>query len=87
MPRNRCVGVCMSVCVLNLEDVGNISSFVCCWFESIVCVLHLSYVSACLQESSLLVQQASLKGELEGVHQQLETSKVLELSFFYFTNK
>lgn len=51
-----------------------------------MCVLHLSFVSACLQESSLLVQQASLKGELEGVHQQLETSKVLELSF-YFTNK
>lgn len=51
-------------------------------------------VYACLQESSLLVQQASLKGELEGIHQQLETSKVIELGFFrlyvlvfYFTNK
>lgn len=46
--------------------------------ESILFVLHLSYVRTCLQESSLLVQQASLKGELEGIHQQLETSKVIE---------
>lgn len=44
----------------------------------------LSYVCACLQESSLLVQQASLKGELEGVHQQLETSKVKESFFVFF---
>lgn len=67
----------------NISDL-NISSFVRCWFESMVCVLHLSCVCACLQESSLLLQQASLKGELEGVHQQLESSKVLELSFFFF---
>lgn len=33
------------------------------------------------------MQQASLKGELEGVHQQLESSKVLELSFFFLFYK
>lgn len=41
---------------------------------SFLCVCVCAYV----QESSLLMLQASLKGELEGNQQQLESSKVTE---------
>lgn len=40
----------------------------------ILCVCVCVYV----QESSLMMQQASLKGELEGNQQQLESSKVTQ---------
>lgn len=45
--------------------------------------MHLNFhlcvcVCAYVQESSLLMLQASLKGELEGNQQQLESSKVTE---------
>lgn len=38
--------------------------------------MYFYCVCMCLQESSLLVQQASLKGELEGNQQQVENFKV-----------
>lgn len=38
--------------------------------------MYLNIPCACLQESSLMVLQASLKGELEANQQQLESSKV-----------
>lgn len=42
--------------------------------------MYLNIPCACLQESSLMVLQASLKGELEANQQQLESSKVTHLT-------
>lgn len=62
-----------------LEDVSNSKSFVCshgrlygCMRLKFVCVCACAY----MQESSLMLLQASLKGELEAHQQQLESSKV-----------
>lgn len=74
----------------NISDLKMLATFphLCIAGLNPSCVFYICHAFvARLQESSLLVQQASLKGELEGVHQQLESSKVLELSFFNFTNK
>lgn len=41
--------------------------------------VYVFLLCVCVQESSLLVQQASLKGELEGNQQQVENFKVTKL--------
>lgn len=62
-----------------IEYAGNRQSFVCAAaFEHLSERISIFVCVQRVQESSLLVLQASLKGELEGNQQQLESSKVTE---------
>lgn len=91
MPRNRSVSRVCVCFVANCLIKYQLETHGRCYWNSIfsisydvvwhcyVCIhskFHFDLVCVCVQESSLLVLQASLRGELEAHQQQLESSKV-----------